>query len=397
MTPLRLLTIIALLLLTGFLLSILRTYGRQNKDQESKSDGTALVRSLMHDCYLNTGKDMCYEKAAKSLIQMLSVKDILEVIEKNENDKEMYASCHEFTHYLGREEYRQAGTLPLALYSCSHVCFSGCLHGAVEGYFIEKNIPLDGGNHELLAREIQAACGKREAYEQVELFEQCVHGIGHAMMFLTEQDLPHSLQFCDLLGIKTDAELCYSGVFMENSNSSTNKDHPSKYVKTGDPFYPCTILEEKYKKMCYELQSFKFFEFANMDWQKTFAMCDKIPKEYKVSCYRSLGSTQVGYTQDFTVMKSNCDLAPKGTFRDTCIRGVVGTLSTRFGASTNKMAYFCSLVDSENKKNCYSQMGASMKEWIRNTQELVSLCSKIEEPEYVKFCENPSFDEPQNL
>lgn len=347
------------------------------------SDPTNYILSKMSYCYKQKGIGSCYKNITHDFLAHIPLATIFKVFQENETREEIFASCHEVMHYVGRHVYEQEGKVGTALSKCSSVCFEGCLHGVVEGYVLKKNISLDA-----IANEIPNMCGKISDYDKPELFNQCIHGIGHAVMLLTQNEVPDSLKLCDVLKTREESELCYSGVFMENSNSSTNKDHPSKYVKKDDPFYPCAILDKKYKKMCYELQSFKAFEFENKDWMKTFALCNSIPSEYQSGCYKSLGSSQVGFTQDVMQMKQNCDMAP-AQYRNICDLAIVSTLSTRYSGDSSKMIAFCLIVDLQSKKNCYSQMGASIRGWNTSQNKLRAICSKIPETLYRKWCEKP--------
>ena len=346
-------------------------------------DPANYVLSKMSDCYKQKGTDSCYRNVAEDFFTHIPLEIIFKVFQENEARKEIFASCHEVMHYVGRHVYEQAGKVGTALSTCSSVCFEGCLHGVAEGYVLKKNITLD-----TVTNEIPSICGKISDYDKPALFNQCIHGIGHAMMLLTQNEVLDSLKFCDVLKTEKESELCYSGVFMENSNSSTNKDHPSKYIKKDDPFYPCDILDKKYKKMCYELQSFKIFEFENKDWIETFNLCNSIPLEYQSGCYKTLGSSQVGFTQDVMQMKNNCDLAPS-QYKNICMMGIVSTLSTRYSGDSSRMITFCQIVNEDNKKNCYSQMGASLRGWNVDQNKLKTQCSKISESSYRRLCEEP--------
>ncbi|HEY5601371.1 MAG TPA: hypothetical protein VIK81_04805 [Patescibacteria group bacterium] len=338
--------------------------------------------SQMAGCRNGEKKNECYRKLAGTLTRNYQITEILKVITDEETDPEVYADCHTLAHFVGQEAFKQIKDVGIALGFGTYACFEGYQHGVVEGYVIQNNLNLESENLKDITPSI---CGNQERFEKKELYSQCLHGIGHAAMLLTESEVPEALSICDYLKQDFEKRLCYSGVFMENSNSSTNPDHPSKYYRADDPFYPCTILNLKYQEMCFELQSFKFFEFSSLDWPKTFEMCTKIPIAYQKNCYKTLGSSQVGFTKDFEIMKQNCDLTPF-SYNNTCIRGVVSTLSTRFGGDVERMAKFCLAVDANAKNSCYGQMGASLKLWTKNQQEVNVLCSKVLEAGFENGC-----------
>lgn len=374
-----------LLLLISVLLLLLNS--KLQTAKKVQLDAETIITQKMADCYKTRGANRCYETASQDLINLFPVEIILKILEKNEPRPEFYANCHELTHYLGRDEYKKTNSIKVSLPKGSHVCFEGYQHGVMEGYFIQKNLEAGSLTDEAIFTEIPKACGSRNEYEKIELFNQCLHGIGHAVMLLKESDVPQSLELCNALTTTSDKERCYSGVFMENSNSSTNKDHPSKYFKKEDPMYPCSILEEKYLRMCFRLQSTKFLEFTGHDWPKTISLCEKIPTNYQIECYINVGSLQIGFTQDLEKMKQNCDLIKSNENEKRCVEGVVSTLSVRFGGNTSKIINFCLNVDQDKKWNCYNQMGKSLSQWTKNKDELNNLCSEINEDIYVRWCQ----------
>ncbi len=368
---------LALLAVVIAMIFILRAQDR------AKVDVKSFVRAEMHDCVVKNGSNGCYEKAASKFLAKTSYEEIIKIFREIEREPEIFTHCHELMHFLGREEYYKVNDIHQVLAKSDPACFSGSYHGVVEGYLISKNLPADDATYR---KEIANLCGEKISYEVAEIYNQCVHGIGHALMFLTEAEVPRSLKICDALVSQKDKEYCYSGVFMENVNSSTNPDHPSNYIKADDPTYPCNVLDEQYQKMCYTLQVPHFFDWAKFDWPKTVALCGQIPLEYQEVCYRGIGSNQIGYSQDFLVMKNNCDLVALSG-RVACIEGVVSTLATRYAGDFSRMQNFCAVVSAENKKRCYQVMGASLKSWVKDESQAVKQCAKLEVPENITWCQ----------
>jgi len=344
--------------------------------------------SEMHACFQKvSGKNQCYNQVAVNVLKKNDLQQAITVLEKNQDQSELFQSCHEMGHFLGREEYKRTKKVNEALSVCTPVCFAGCFHGVLEGHLIEKKIGLD--QPELLSKEITKICGLKQDYAQAEFFNQCLHGLGHALMFLTNANLPTALKLCDNLQTKSEQDWCYSGSFMENSTSSTNKDHPSKYLKADDILYPCNSLDGKYLEMCYALQSFYFADVSQYDWQKTISLCLLVPTPYQETCIRSVGQNLVGFSQDFNLIKNNCYLVDSQDLRQACIQGVILALSSKYGGDFSKMMQFCEVLDISYKRGCYSQVGISSKDWLTNIQDLKKVCSSIREVEYQDACLKP--------
>lgn len=344
------------------------------------------IRSQMKICLENAGRDYCYRDLADVLMRQFKLKEILQSFSKNETYPEIFSRCHEETHYLSRIEYQRVGNIAKVYDQCDSTCHGGCYHGAIEQYLKNKNVPLTSPDNEAVAKVITQICGKKQDYSTPLIYGECIHGIGHATMFVTDMELPKSLELCDLLFNQEERETCYSGVFMENSSSSTNNDHPGKFIKVDDPMYPCNILDKQYLSQCYRYQSSYFGFYTKWDWSKVASLCSKVPKDYRSECFQTIGTNQVGYTQDFNQMKRNCSLIKDETFRNFCIRGIVVALGGRYVNQPDRLNGFCQLVDAESKKTCYQQIGVSISSWYKNSEDVVRICNQIKTKDYASWC-----------
>jgi len=339
------------------------------------------LRRQLKTCYDMDGRDGCYKQAADVLYSEFGLSETLNLLKTNEQHKEVYARCHEVTHYLSRSEYEKQGSIAKVYSQCDSTCHGGCYHGTLEAYLKEKNL-----TGEKLAKEFARVCGKESDYQKPLEFNECLHGLGHAAMFVTEMELKESLELCDALGELRSRERCYTGVFMENSSSSTSFDHASIYIKADDPFYPCNSLEEKYLGLCWQYQSSYFAIISSQDWVKVADLCLQIPEKYQDRCFRTIGTNQVGFTPSLLVMKEDCDLMPSISFQNICVAGVISSLSYRFVGNSQKMSEFCSLVNLENKESCFRQMGTSLLDWSVDKALAKKECSKISDSQAVSWC-----------
>jgi hypothetical protein len=337
----------------------------------------------MTPCY-KSGSDPCYEKAGDDFAKKFTLPTILAIFEQNEDKPEIFSRCHQVTHYLGREEFFRTHSVPVSFHNASSACHGGSYHGIIEGYFKYKGISLL--DTPALESNIRSVCGKSSDYEKATIYSECVHGIGHAMMFITSNELPESLAFCDSLLSRSDQTTCYGGVFMENSSSSTNLDHPTKYLKADDALYPCDSLEERYLETCYSYQSSYFSRIAQFDWTKVDALCQSIPVAYQSGCFRFIGSNQVGFTQDMNKRKANCNLLSTAAHRTLCYDGLVGALAGRFNTDFPLIASFCAMLAEGDKAHCYEQVGYSLLGWEKSPQDLVAKCATIPEQVYADAC-----------
>ena len=317
----------------------------------------------------------CFKDLAHTLATENNMKDILKVFETNEQQSVFFASCHTTLHFLGQEEYKMTQDTSKSLSTGTPICFAGFYHGILEAYLTDSGI---ANNPDELAKAVPTLC-KQDDFSEKKTYNECLHGLGHALMYATNSDLPASLKLCDTLRTDSDRQWCYSGSFMENSTSSTNKDHPSKYLKKEDPLYPCDILDHKYGNMCYTLQSFYFAELSNYDLKKNEALCYKVPAEFQDGCFNAIGQNQVGATQDPKKMLASCSLLSESKNRTQCLNGVIGGIGERYDDGWKKVLDFCNntLNDPGDKNSCYDRAMDLSRNWISDPGTLREFCEEI--------------------
>lgn len=370
------------LMLIIFIFLLQAIFGQ--KDRQDKEDPGKFIQTKILTCSQNKSSAQCLHVAARDFVNHFTLEKILDVFEKSESQPEFFASCHSALHFVGQEYYKKINNVSKALLKCTAVCFEACSHGVLEGYLAEKNVALDSDL--ALKEEVLKICNKKEANKNPALFNQCLHGLGHALMFVSDGDLPRSLKLCDALENHRKRDWCYSGVFMENSTSSTNKDHPSKYLNTDDPLYPCNTLDEKYLDMCYTLQGLYFAKLADYDVEKTAEFCTRVPSDYQIGCFRAIGQERVGHTQDLNKIKQGCHLIKGKDYLEACLQGVLGALSARYAGNSKLLIEFCSILDQDNKRSCYNTMRNYLADWINSPKEFHSICLDIPESEYKAEC-----------
>jgi len=320
---------------------------------------------------------------AKDLVKNYNIKQVLKIYEENESNPKMFTACHASLHYLGQEVYSKEKNISKVLAEGTPACFAGFYHGSLEGYLQEKS-QSQPDNFSFLKKETPTICSEDLKNFSQKHFNECLHGLGHALMFATDLEVPKSLELCDGLKNTTDANWCYSGVFMENSTSSTNPDHKSNYIKKDDPLYPCNVLDRKYLNSCYTLQSFYFAQLVNYDWQKTADLCTRIPKDYIPNCFHAIGQSLVGGYQDFNRIKNIC-YEISSSQKDMCLSGVIGAMGEKYTDAVEKIIAFCEILDLPGKPSCYGQLGLAIKTQFPENQREIR-CLKIKEAAYRQNC-----------
>ena len=360
---------------------LMSEYGRL-RPQSKGEDSNTYVRAQMRICLDQGGRDDCYEKVSRFFSDQFGLKQSLQLLQTNEDNPAVYARCHEVTHYLSRFAYEQNKSVPQTYALCDSTCHGGCYHGTLEAYLKEQQLSL---GDDRIKEAFTTVCGSEKDYDNLLVYYECMHGLGHAGMFITEMEVPASLALCDALASIEHRERCYSGVFMENSSSSTSTDHPGKYVKAEDPMYPCNSLEEKYLKICYRYQSSHFALISKHQWRQVAQLCLQVPEPYRHDCFRTIGTNQVGFTQDTQLMKTNCELMPN-EFKDTCFAGVIGSMSYRFVGEIGKMTAFCTSLAGGHQAFCFQNIGSSVADWSASSVAQADYCSQIPSASQQDWC-----------
>ncbi len=368
-------------LLAAFFTKPFSSLLNKNKQQVSNESTTSISYSSVKEHVVEGMKScvggdyQCYSNLAADISSNYETEDILEALSKTENIAEVFSQCHQLTHYLGRNEFRESRSISDSYSVCTPVCWGGCYHGAMEQYFWEKGIQLYTDDSSEISKEIVHACGKQEDYENSRIFFECLHGIGHAMMFITDGDLPYSLLLCDSLENGQKRVACYGGAFMESSSSSTS--HPSKFIKEDDPMYPCNMLDERYLETCYAYQSSHFARISRFNWTEVGILCGKVPEKYSLGCFEVIGSNQIGSYMEPKRFLETCNIFGNKENRQSCYQGILSGLAGRYKEEHQRMIDFCNLVSEDEKQFCFTTMGMMMRQWSHNQENFQPVCRAL--------------------
>ena len=179
----------------------------------------------------------------------------------------------------------------------------------------------------------------------------CVHGLGHGLMVVYENELFTSLDVCTRLDDEWEQESCYGGVYMENVMAETNPDHSTKYLKSDEPLYPCTAVEDKFKHSCYMMQTSHALVVVGQDYGKVFELCSTVG-QHEATCYQSLGRDASGSTSsDIERTRALCMLGPSQAARENCIIGAVKDFIS-YHHNDQQARLFCRSLENSLKNTC---------------------------------------------
>lgn len=269
------------------------------------------------------------------------------------------SACHDASHVVGELLYAYTGDAGKALAICTNACHQGCQHGAIGAAFRTEPSAASGGNPLPSAAAMADLCARHNT--SIGGYRLCIHGLGHAFMIAQSGDVLTSLANCDALGLTgVSAELCWTGVFMENARNTAGSGHSRAYLRDDDPLFPCTMpqLEEKYLRACYRQVPVK----AGQDG---FTICRQAPPSWRENCAEGLGigiAAEISDSPDSIV--SYCGRGA-GDLRLACLRGAHMYLELGVGGGVSggdrRLRRYCDALGGEGPVICDSDQAEAGK------------------------------------
>jgi len=259
------------------------------------------------------------------------------------------SSCHDIVHFIGRAAMKRFSNLTKAFSKGDSFCWSGYYHGVMETFLTQ----IENFN---AGRDINKICNDISGKQNYSFnYYNCVHGLGHGLMFINGNELFDSLNGCDFLDGWWERESCYGGVFMENVNTNL-RYHQTKYLKEDNLIYPCDIVDSRYEQSCYMMQTSYVLNKNGFDFKEGFEICADIEVPFDEVCYQSLGRDASGSTvSDIKKTKEICMIGKTFEQRSNCVIGAVKDFTAYYN-SDSQAANFCESLDVGLKNICFTTL-----------------------------------------
>jgi hypothetical protein len=293
----------------------------------------------------------CYKKQLAIITEQQSPEAAMALVKK-EYEKSSYvkSQCHQLTHIIGRAALDKYKTIADTYAHGDQFCWSGYYHGAMEEVALKNGYDYIVKNANSICKPI-AAKGEYSFYHY-----NCVHGLGHGLMFVKNGDLFASLTACDPIINNWERTSCYGGVFMQNIMNEQTPDSDvksgSKYLKSDQPMYPCTAVDYKYKDQCYLMQTSYALQTVSYDFSKVFELCAHVDADFKNTCYTSLGRDASGNSiSNVDMTKEKCLLGPNEEAQKYCVHGAAMDFVSYFH-SDQQANNLCKSLPSSLSSDC---------------------------------------------
>lgn len=301
--------------------------------------GSNVNKLKQHDTHV-------YIKAKSEYQEILLKKSpreaLLKLREDIQKDKKLSSSCHSLVHELGHAAFLKYKDIGKALSFQDEICNSGYIHGVIESYF---NSSKD------IFETIQTVC--KDYPPDKFITWQCHHGIGHGLMYYTDNNLPKSLELCNTLGGE-NASACINGVFMENFNVD-QKIHTSKFLKEEDFLYPCnsSLVEKKNKSDCYVYAPSYYLSLHPTRYENALVSCQNAEESHRNVCFLGVGMQAMKENiENPLFVQDLCLKAPKGQV-NSCMGGAIGLYINHFGG-VSEAKELCKTLDKPFQEFCHN-------------------------------------------
>ena len=328
----------------------------------------------MKACFVRSDAGSCLDALFRDFLQAHTTTEALALVERlGDADAELRLACHPVVHAIGRETFQLKKSVHDAFAACDQTCHSGCYHGAIERFIRGDAAEASPFSHiSIVELESRAVTACDSSVPRRFRF-QCLHGLGHALMYFSGYRLTAALGVCDKLPDQWSQSSCYGGVFMENVFSATPE---RRDVSRTDYHYPCAQIDPKYGADCYIMQTWRMSEMG-LSTERLFEECRRAGP-FLERCMQSIGrdlSNDARVTEP-RLTAEKCELGT-GRERQACIRGVVFALIDNTWDGRYALPFCASLKDEEDVGYCFAQSAFYLTTTFeKSSTQVASECSR---------------------
>ncbi|MDP3726117.1 MAG: hypothetical protein Q8R36_02880 [bacterium] len=301
----------------------------------------------------------CYINLAEKLLEQYSQDEIMERLDDVDNENLHF--CHIFSHFLGNIIYKNQDIKnPLPTFMKTPlVCGAGLRHVVAIHFALKNNIVFEG-DEKTFSDKLFAHCNiflnqKTPTRE----YKECLHGLGHALIYITDNDLPLSLRICEHSFLKTKSGDCLAGIFMESFTTG------NVYTEGGSLFqkkeYICGMIQKNLQEECYYYKARFFFENAHTDPYTILNECGNLsPVPFRGYCLTAAINVMLKYwhkdvEENYSRVTEICNrvftMNGVAMYKD-CLNNSISVLNYIYEGDSKKVLPFCEILNSSYRELC---------------------------------------------
>jgi 23S rRNA (cytosine1962-C5)-methyltransferase len=284
----------------------------------------------------------CHEEALLGVLREEGVRPAMTVLDRlAEADAEIRRDGHVYAHVIGLAAFTTAEEVGETYASCTPAFQSGCYHGVIQSYFVDHGAAArrpsgrgDGGRPlrrlpgrrraALAALPVRSRAGARpdhgrrlppaaraggvrpggEPVGARGLLRRRLHGEHRA----GHRAAPHGGPAGRRRRGSPRRRVARPprrrrGSAAGHAGHDAHAGHgdpapePFRGLDPADPHYPCSILDARYLRSCYQMQTSAVLFFEGGDFAAAVRLCREAPELYRDVCYESLGRDVSSYVQ----------------------------------------------------------------------------------------------------
>jgi hypothetical protein len=266
----------------------------------------------------------------------------------------VWPKCHSEAHELGKVIFAHLRDVGMSVQVCAHRCYSGCMHGvvmeALATAHLQDGSPLDIGAVSPLMKSL---CRIEPTVVETYSPGDCAHGVGHALMFLADADIPAALNACAAFDNTTLTYYCATGIYMEYVTTHDAQDATSRRF-----LYPCDVYE--YPAACarYKMVHVTRRHYESRGTTEALRrMCSDLTGAVRLGCFHGLGNAHAPWIAAGHIRLKAVCLGIDASEESVCIDGAIERLAKYDDARAQQI---CDELTNEPRKVCFRAVQNNM-------------------------------------
>jgi len=341
-----------------------------------------------------SGRLQCWQKIIRQQLRKNDLDAAFAALDEfTKQNPSSLGDCHGLAHEIGEQAYRLFNQKKeFALSPKTAYCGYGFYHGFMETLVHTTN------NME----QARAFCDYADRKLKPMIADAggaCIHGIGHgavddvpdqALWGRAQEILQQGLKFCEQISTGQDELFrCASGSFnaleilIDSGRYGLTPDHK-------DPFSPCRMQQEKYKRACYTQFVVAAMLVADQDFSRAAAFIDTIKEDaYAMETLAGLAVERVRLQEaDYAKTIAWCRTLA-GRFRIPCITGFAEGFLKYGPPETEyvKAMDFCGspLLSNTEREPCFERVLLILRNFY-TAAKAREICLSVAQPYQVNNC-----------